>query len=101
LAIFAAMRRASIAFAESPLGNSEGSFDRGEAPKAGDGMQALNHSLRVAAGSLSRGEVQADRYAHAWRNSDEDTEVAAAAVKGHPRGFAERVRGRGIVPADL
>ena len=75
------------------------SFHRGEATKAGHRCQAVHHSLSIAAGRLSRFEMQADGYLAALRESDENTEVVAVALKEGPRRFIARIARRGIVLA--
>src|SRR5580692_7396943 len=75
------------------------SFERRKASKARHGCQDAHYGLSVAAGRLSRSEMQADGYLVALRESGENTEVVAVALKEGPRRFIARIARCGIVLA--
>src|SRR5271169_6025558 len=75
------------------------SFERREASKAGHRGQDAHYSLSLAADRLSRFQMQADGYLAALRESDENTEVVAVALKEGPRRIIARIARRGIVLA--
>jgi hypothetical protein len=60
--------------------------------KPGIAVRMRTISLSVAASRLARFEMQADGYLVALRESDDNTEVVAVALKEGPRRFASEAR---------
>ena len=74
------MRPARLAFYFRARRRNHSSAEK--VPKARHGRQDAHYGLSVAAGRLSRFEMQADAYLAALQESDENTEVGAVALKG-------------------